>query len=270
MDKVVFHIGELSNLFSISVDSIRYYEKMGLINPMRNVDNGYREYTMDDFETIVIVRELLALGFHMDKICDFIRSRNLDSTMNILNQEINIIDQSIMELTLKKRSIENRMETINSALSLPLDGKVYKKYIDERHVIMVSEENLPDYQVDYSVVKFMKENHKNVNLIGYSDCYTLDLEHSNPMSDYYRTKNVFFMSNGIATYSNYNLERGEYLSLSYQGNLKNTKKYMPKIFEFAKNNGLTIKGDPIEICRIDNYETLNENEFVIEIQVAVE
>ncbi len=84
------------------------------------------------------------------------------------------------------------------------------------------------------------------------------------------TKNVFFMSNGIATYSNYNLERGEYLSLSYQGNLKNTKKYMPKIFEFAKNNRLTIKGDPIEICRIDNYETLNENEFVIEIQVAVE
>lgn len=54
------------------------------------------------------------------------------------------------------------------------------------------------------------------------------------------------MSNGIATYSNYNLERGEYLSLSYQGNLKNTKKYMPKIFEFAKNNGITIKGDPIE------------------------
>ena len=67
-----------------------------------------------------------------------------------------------MELTLKKRSIENRMKTINSALSLPLDENVYKKCI--------------------------------------------------------------FMSNGIATYSNYNLERGEYLSLSYQGNLKNTKK----------------------------------------------
>ena len=67
--------------------------------------------------------------FHIDKICDFIKSRNLDSTMNILNQEIDIIDQSIMELTLKKRSIENRIKTINSALSLPLDGNVYKKCI---------------------------------------------------------------------------------------------------------------------------------------------
>ena len=48
MEKVVFHIGELSNLFNISVDSIRYYEKMGLITPVRNPDNGYREYTEED------------------------------------------------------------------------------------------------------------------------------------------------------------------------------------------------------------------------------
>ena len=68
MEKVVFHIGELSNLFNISVDSIRYYEKMGLITPVRNPDNGYREYTMDDFETIVIIRELLGLGFHMEQM----------------------------------------------------------------------------------------------------------------------------------------------------------------------------------------------------------
>lgn len=270
MEKVVFHIGELSNLFNISVDSIRYYEKMGLIHPKRNEKNGYREYTMSDFETIVIIRELLGLGFRMDKISDFITNRNINSTIDIMNQKINIIDKSIMELTLKKRSIQNRIKMVESALSLPLDCNVYKKYIDERHVIMISEKNLPDEQVDYSVVKFMKDKLKNINLIGYSDCYTLDLEHSNPMSDYYRTKNVFLMSDEITSYSNYTLERGEYLSLSYQGDLKNTKKYMHKIFDFAKKNELTIKGDPIEICRIDNYETLNEKQFVIEIQIPVE
>lgn len=270
MEKVVFHIGELSNLFNISVDSIRYYEKMGLITPVRNPDNGYREYTMDDFETIVIIRELLGLGFHMEQISEFIKGRNIGSTLSIMDTEIDIINKSIMELNAKKQSIINRMNMVKSALKLPLDGKVYKHYIDERHVIMVSEENLPDYQVDYSVVRFMKEYHKDINLIGYCDCYTLDIEHSNPMSDYYRTKNVFFMSDDITSFSNHKLERGDYLSLSYQGNLKNTKKYMPKLFKYAEERGLTVKGSPIEICRIDNYETLNEEEFIIEIQMAVE
>ena len=270
MEKVVFHIGELSNLFNISVDSIRYYEKMGLITPVRNPDNGYREYTMDDFETIVIIRELLGLGFHMEQISEFIKGRNIDSTLSIMDTEIDIINKSIMELNAKKQSIINRMNMVKSALKLPLDGKVYKHYIDERHVIMVSEENLPDYQVDYSVVRFMKKYHKDINLIGYCDCYTLDIEHSNPMSDYYRTKNVFFMSDDITSFSNHKLESGDYLSLSYQGNLKNTKKYMPKLFKYAEERGLTVKGSPIEICRIDNYETLNEEEFIIEIQMAVE
>lgn len=73
MEKVVFHIGELSNLFNISVDSIRYYEKMGLITPVRNPDNGYREYTMDDFETIVIIRELLGLAFTWNRLANLLK-----------------------------------------------------------------------------------------------------------------------------------------------------------------------------------------------------
>ena len=44
MEKVVFHIGELSNLFNISVDSIRYYEKMGLMPEPKRLANGYRDY----------------------------------------------------------------------------------------------------------------------------------------------------------------------------------------------------------------------------------
>ena len=43
MTNSTFHIGELSNLFNISVDSIRYYEKKGLICPTRNENNGYRD-----------------------------------------------------------------------------------------------------------------------------------------------------------------------------------------------------------------------------------
>ena len=56
-EKNIFYIGELSELFNISVDSIRYYEKMGLITPLRNPANGYREYTLNDVQTLTLIRE---------------------------------------------------------------------------------------------------------------------------------------------------------------------------------------------------------------------
>ena len=44
MANSTFHIGELSNLFNISVDSIRYYEKKGLICPTYFHHNGNVRY----------------------------------------------------------------------------------------------------------------------------------------------------------------------------------------------------------------------------------
>ena len=46
--KDTFKIGELSKLFDIGVDSIRYYEKVGILHPVRNDENNYRMYTIDD------------------------------------------------------------------------------------------------------------------------------------------------------------------------------------------------------------------------------
>ena len=48
-----------------------------------------------------------------------------------------------------------------------------------------------------------------------------------------------------------------------------TKKLMPGMFDYAKEHQLTITGDPVEFCHIDNYETSNEEEYIIEIQIPV-
>lgn len=47
MIKKTYHIGELSKIYNIGLDSIRYYEELGLIKPNRE-DNNYRVYDSDD------------------------------------------------------------------------------------------------------------------------------------------------------------------------------------------------------------------------------
>ena len=69
--KKTFNIGELSRLFNVSTDSIRYYEKIGILNPLRNQENNYRVYTLSDIRQLTMIRELLGLDFSTERIKEF-------------------------------------------------------------------------------------------------------------------------------------------------------------------------------------------------------
>ena len=49
-----------------------------------------------------------------------------------------------------------------------------------------------------------------------------------------------------------------------------TKELLPQLFEYAKQEHYIISGEPIEFCHIDDYETNNESEYLIELQLPVE
>lgn len=60
-------IGELSNKTGVSIRSIRYYEKKGLILPER-LENGYRQYHIADVERVKTIQLFLDLGLRTDEI----------------------------------------------------------------------------------------------------------------------------------------------------------------------------------------------------------
>lgn len=269
-EKSIFYIGELSKLFHISVDSIRYYEKMGLLTPLRNPDNGYREYTLNDVQTLTLIREMLSLGFHVDQMKDFVQNRTIDTTIKLLEEEIATINESILNLYEKKNSIQSRLDTVKECISNDNFEKVKLVTMQKRNGIMITDENLPDNYVDYYMVRYMNETRNKINAIGYCDCYTLDIEGSNPESKYFRTKNVFFLTDSFSNHNNFSLPAGSYLSLFYSGSLEKTKLLLPKLYKYAKIHHLNIIGDPIELCHIDNYETSIESEYITEIELPVE
>ena len=94
-EKGYFKIGELSKLFDIGVDSIRYYEKVGILHPVRNDENNYRMYTIDDVRRLALIRELLRLSFSTDQIREYDEDRNVDSTTSLLRAELDVVDAEI-------------------------------------------------------------------------------------------------------------------------------------------------------------------------------
>lgn len=58
---------QLSALTGVNAETLRFYEKAGLLAPARAA-NGYRLYTEDDVKRLKLIRRALAAGFAIDRI----------------------------------------------------------------------------------------------------------------------------------------------------------------------------------------------------------
>ncbi len=67
-------IGELSQRTSVSRDTIRFYERSGLIGsrPSGSRTNSYRDYPEQTALTLELIREAQAAGFTLDELRTFI------------------------------------------------------------------------------------------------------------------------------------------------------------------------------------------------------
>ncbi|PHR59190.1 MAG: MerR family transcriptional regulator [Robiginitomaculum sp.] len=67
-----FSIGEIARATGTSVQTIRYYEKRGLLcEPIRN-EGGHRRYASADLQRLAFVRHARSLGFSLPQIADLL------------------------------------------------------------------------------------------------------------------------------------------------------------------------------------------------------
>jgi MerR family copper efflux transcriptional regulator len=62
------NISQFAGVCKVSTDTVRYYEKQGIIKPAPRQGNGYRKYGDADVQTLRFVRGAQALGFSLAEI----------------------------------------------------------------------------------------------------------------------------------------------------------------------------------------------------------
>ena len=63
-----FAIGHLSSRSGVNVETIRYYERIGLLAKPLRTTGGYRLYRMADVERLAFIRRTRDLGFSLDDV----------------------------------------------------------------------------------------------------------------------------------------------------------------------------------------------------------
>lgn len=98
-------IGELSQRSGLSVDTIRFYEKKGLLDAelVHREMNNYRNYSEKCVERIALIQQAKQLGFTLSEIQEWIRGFESDhlstqEKQQILRFKLNQIDEKIEAL----------------------------------------------------------------------------------------------------------------------------------------------------------------------------
>ncbi|MDX2144142.1 MAG: heavy metal-responsive transcriptional regulator [Rhodospirillaceae bacterium] len=73
-------IGRLAKAAGIPVDTIRYYEKIGLLAPPRRSAAGYRHYGADTLERLGFIGQAKTLGFTLGEIDDLLSINAADNS----------------------------------------------------------------------------------------------------------------------------------------------------------------------------------------------
>ncbi|MDQ6526335.1 MerR family transcriptional regulator [Nocardioides sp. LHD-245] len=64
----MMQIGEVAARTELSLRSLRHWDEVGLLRPSGRSDGGFRLYTEDDVEKILVIRRMKPLGFTLDEM----------------------------------------------------------------------------------------------------------------------------------------------------------------------------------------------------------
>lgn len=67
-------IGQLARLVETSSDTLRFYERRGLLEPARRTSAGYRLYDRSAIDRLGFIRKAQALGLSLDQVAEVLRA----------------------------------------------------------------------------------------------------------------------------------------------------------------------------------------------------
>jgi DNA-binding transcriptional MerR regulator len=103
------NIKAASEKTGLTKKAIKYYESEGLINPLKNNDNNYREYTNDDIVKLNLIGALRAIDIPTSEIKCLVEGNK--KLQDVMKDALNKINETISNLEKSKIVISSIINT---------------------------------------------------------------------------------------------------------------------------------------------------------------
>jgi DNA-binding transcriptional MerR regulator len=268
-------IGELANTCSVSVDRLRNYDRIGLLEPVyRDEASKRRYYSIKQVFYLSVIDELRKLDFSLKDIKKIFSENNIEKITDIYSKNRDMIDKKLGELIRIRESIEKRLdnfEDINLQNQKVNFEKINIKEHNDRHYIAMKFSSKIDENAfilaHQKISKYIQKNKIRVYppctvaFHGeYSTCTTkkTDFELCKP-SDKNHANDKYFKT----------IDKGIYATIFFKGGLLASIKHYSLLMNWIDDNGYKTKGPLIKKYITDGFHLKNPDEFFGEFQIMI-
>lgn len=132
-------IAEVSEKYGLSADTLRYYERVGLLPSVTRMESGIREFSEVDIKRVEFIKCMRSAGLPVEVLTEYIalvqqgdstivarkailseqrellqaRMREMQKTLDLLNYKIDVYESKLLEL---ERGISQVEETVKEVV----------------------------------------------------------------------------------------------------------------------------------------------------------
>ncbi len=264
----MFTIGTFSKLAKTNIRTLRFYDEIGLFKPSRVEDNGYRYYSMEDFNKLVRILELRELGLSISEIKQVIDGKDLKIA---LQDRLKVIENEIKHSKDNLILIENIIRQIDK-------GEYMNKYqakeivlpeinVYYRHGIIENMSKLFEFVLEAG--QECEKNNPNLKCRNY--CYVtyeapeyqeknVEIEYLEAVEEFGKeSKNIKFKI----------IPETKAISVDHKGPYSKLRDVYAFALNYIKEKGYTIADKPREVYVNGCWDCESKEDYLTRIQIPI-
>jgi DNA-binding transcriptional MerR regulator len=119
MTNSLLQVGELARLANVSIDTVRYYERRGLLPRAARSQGGYRLFSSDTVARVEFIKQGQELGFSLDEISGLLAtggSEECRRVSELLQAKLTEVDQKIKNMRAFRKTLAEHLLKCNLEL----------------------------------------------------------------------------------------------------------------------------------------------------------
>lgn len=134
----MMNIKQAAEMFGLTVDTLRYYERVGVIPPVHRNESGYRDYKTSNLNWVYLVKSLRNAGVSVESLIEFATLAQLRETENVeaaqkqvLIDQLKELDEKLAEMKQVRDLLVYKIDTYDSHIAQFKTGELTADNIEK-------------------------------------------------------------------------------------------------------------------------------------------
>ncbi|MEG1458780.1 MAG: MerR family transcriptional regulator [Acetivibrio sp.] len=260
--------GEFAKIMNVTKNTLFHYDKIGLFSPEIKLQNEYRYYSFYQMEIFDVILILKDLGMSLADIKNYIDNRSMESILELLDKEEEIILGKIKKLKKQKIWIQEQRKNMKELYKINLH-QVSIQEIPEQYYFLEHSESTDDLDFSFKIGEMLKKYNTAGLSAGYKVGY-LQYNENIANGNYLDCHDVILVMKQKSDGFDYKtLQGGTYVTAYHLGHWNQIGETYEKIKAYIKSRHLHVDTRYFEISVVDKLLVEEYEDYVTQILVQI-